>query len=110
MNRQSSFNIRHITHDYSLNGLPDKDVFARARTEKRILVTQDGDFVKSRQIQDNTSVVKIIGGLTAQEIDALLCRLVKKFNKNEDYWGRIICINRTGGEILTPQEKNLFDF
>ncbi len=110
MNKRSSFNIRHITHDYDLSGLPDKDVLARARGEKRILVTQDGDFVKSRQIQNNTGVVKTVGGLAATEIDDILCKLVKKFNKQEDYLGKIICIHRKGGEILTSQGKSLFRF
>ena len=77
MNRRSSFNIRHIVHDYGLSGLPNKDVFARARKEERILITQDVDFVKSRQIQNNMGVIKIIGGLATSEIDELLCRLVK---------------------------------
>ena len=110
INKRSSFNIRHIKHDYKLSGLSDKDVLAKARNEKRILVTQDGDFVKPRQIQNNISIVKIIGGLTIIEIDDLLCKLVKKFSKQEDYLGKIICVNRKGGEILTFQEKNLFDF
>jgi len=110
MNRRSSLNIRHITHDYSLSGLPDKDVLARARKEKRILITQDGDFVKPRQIQNNTGVVKTIGGLMAIEIDDVLSKLIKKFNHQEDYLGKIICVNRKGGEILTPQGKSLFYF
>ncbi len=110
INRRSSFNIRHITHDYDLSGLPDKDVLARARKEGRILITQDADFVKPRQIQDNVGIIKIIGGLTANEIDDLLCKLVKKFNTQEYYLGKIICINRKGGEILTAQGKSLFRF
>ena len=110
INRRSSFNIRHITHDYGLSGLPDKDVMARARKEGRILVTQDSDFVKPRQIQNNMGVVKIIGGITATEIDDLLCQLVKKFNRQEDYLGRIICINHKGGEVFMYQKKSLFLF
>lgn len=110
MNKRSSFNIRHITHDYSLSGLLDNAVLARARGEKRILITQDGDFVKSRQIQSNTGIIKIVGGLTANEIDGLLCRLVRKFNKQEDYLGKIVCIHRKGGEMLTSQGKRLFRF
>ena len=110
MNKRSSFNIRHITHDYGSSGLPDKDVLARARKEGRILVTQDGDFVKSRQIQKNTGVVKIMGGIAATEIDDLLCKLVEKFDKQEDYLGKIICVNRRGGEILTSKGKSLFYF
>lgn len=110
MNKRSSFNIRHITHDHGLSGLPDKDVLARARKENRILVTQDGDFVKLRQIQKNIGLVKIIGGISATEIDDLLCKLVKKFDKQEDYLRKIICVNRKGGEILTPQRKSLFYF
>ena len=110
MNRRSSFNIRHITHDYGLSGLPDKDVLARARKENRILVTQDGDFVKARQIQNKIGLVKIIGGTTITEIDDLLCRLVKKFDKQEDYLGKIICVNHKGGEVLTSQGKSIFYF
>ena len=83
---------------------------ARARNEKRILVTQDGDFVKPRQIQNNIGIVKMIGGLTIIEIDELLCKLVKKFSRQEDYFGKIICVNRKGGEILTSQGKILFSF
>ena len=110
MNKRSSFNIRHITHDYGLSGLPDKDVLARARKENRILVTQDGDFVKVRQIQNNIGLVKIIGGISTTEIDDLLCKLVKKFNKQDDYLGRIICINHKGGEMLTSEGKHSFIF
>ena len=110
MNKRSNFNIRHISHDYGLSGLPDKAVLARARNEARILITQDGDFVKPRQIQNNSGIIKIMGGLTVAEIDDLLCKLVKKFGRQENYLGKIICLNHKGGEILTPKGKSLFNF
>ena len=34
MNKRSYLNIRHITDDYGLSGIPDKAVLARAKKKK----------------------------------------------------------------------------
>ena len=51
LNSRSSFNVRHITHDYNKSGLTDQQILKIAEKDDRILVVLDGDFNKKRQIQ-----------------------------------------------------------
>ena len=94
INKRSSFNIKHITHDYKRSGLADDKVLHIAEKEGRVLVTIDWDFNKKRRIQKKTAIVKIVGGLIAKDIDDLFCKLVKLFPLKEQYFGKFISASK----------------
>lgn len=94
MNKRSRFNIRHICHDYKCCGITDHAVLKRAEKEKRILVTGDNDFLKTRQIHKNTAIVKFDKSLTPAEIDSLFTKLIGKYKNKNDYLGKILSISK----------------
>ena len=99
LNSRSSFNVRHITHDYDKSGLTDQQILKIAEKDGRILVVLDGDFNKKRQIQKKTAILKMTGGLTIAEIDDVLFKVVQALPNQEDFIGKMIFANRKGIKI-----------
>ncbi|MFY9461985.1 MAG: DUF5615 family PIN-like protein [Candidatus Sungiibacteriota bacterium] len=94
LNKRSRFNLRHICHDYKQCGLDDQRVLKIAESQGRIFVTGDADFLKQRQIQKKTAIIKFDKRFTAKEIDNFFLKLVNKFKTREYYQGRILTVTR----------------
>ena len=99
VNSRSSFNVRHITHDYKKSGLTDQQILKIAEKDGRILVVLDGDFNKKRQIQKKTAILKMTGGLTISKIDEVLFKVVQLLPNQDDFTSKIIFANRKGIKI-----------
>lgn len=76
------FDVKHVGADLNQEGLPDPQVYALARKQKRLVITRNvKDFKKLAQTSDETGVIGISPNLTFDQIDKKLTALLMKSSK-----------------------------
>lgn len=88
----SRFNVKHIVGDFKSSGLEDPEVYKRAISENRLLVTlNERDFRKLVR-KNSLGIIGISGNMTTAHIDKKLNALLTK-SKPKDLFGRFTSIS-----------------
>ncbi len=88
-------NLKHIKHDLKKGGAKDYEIYKIAEKEKRmVLVFNTKDFKPLIQPQ-KPSVIALSTGLTNEQIDLKLCKILKNLRHNQEL-GHLISITNEG--------------
>lgn len=78
----SRFNVKHVSADYKLKGLPDPQVFQLAIRDSRLLITYNSkDFEKLIEETPAGGVIGISSYLSVGQIDKKLTALLNRSTK-----------------------------
>ena len=88
------------TYTLKLNGRSDEDVFAAAWRERRILLTQDRDFLDDRRFPPNRNagIVVLLGGHDEALVSALIYAL-SVVGKGRELWEGAKLVVHEGGRL-----------
>lgn len=88
------YDIKHIKHDLNKGGIKDKEVYAIARKQKRIIITYNIDDFKQIATQSkDTGVIGISQGLTPDQLDIKLNSLFSK-SSEKSFDGKYTPLNQ----------------
>lgn len=77
------FDVKHLSEDLKLSGLPDPKVYELARKEERLLVTYNvKDFSRLVSKSADTGIVGVSANLSLAQIDKKLVALLTKSSKH----------------------------
>ena len=84
------FNVKHVSHDYKMGGIPDEEVYKIACEQRRIIITiNKDDFVKLVGTKDDCGVIAIPDGPAAVRTDTKLTALLMRHGPNY-FRGRLV--------------------
>lgn len=96
----SRFSLEHIREDYHKSGILDKEVFAIAEKEGRIIVTfNEKDFAANHR--KKSGLIALSPNLTTEEIDTKITSLLTS-KKDCPFIGKYIRITKTKTTIVPP--------
>ena len=82
----SRYNLKHIKNDFNKGGITDKEVYAIARKEKRIIITYNiEDFRKLAKQSKDTGIIGITQRLTPEQLHTKLNSLLSRSSENTFY-------------------------
>ena len=88
----SRFNVKHILGDLKTEGLPDREVYQIALSQKRLLVTFNSrDFKQFASLSKDSGVIGISQELPKDQIDKKLTALLMR-SKPSDLYGKFTAI------------------
>lgn len=76
-------NLKHIVHDLNMGGARDKDVYAVANKERRLMVVFNTKDFRPMISPESMSVVSLSTNLTDRQVDLKLCRELRKLKPSE---------------------------
>ena len=86
-------NLKHIKQDFGKIGLQDKEVYAFAVREGRIIVTfNDKDFKSLATKTKASGIIGVSTNMTADHIDKKLAAILRKA-KPKDIYGKFIYVS-----------------
>ncbi|MFD7261325.1 DUF5615 family PIN-like protein [Streptomyces sp. NPDC059874] len=89
------FDVKHIAHDYDMAGADDKDVYALAYKQQRIIVTINrDDFEHLVGTREDAGAISVPDGHSAARVDGKLTSLLMH-RGSKFFQGRLIPL---GGE------------
>lgn len=94
------YNLRHIVHDLGKSGAKDKDVYALANKEKRLVVvfnTKDFEPLLSRE---SMSVISLSTNLNDKQVDLKLCKALRSLKPSQTR-GHLVIITNNNTVIST---------
>jgi predicted nuclease of predicted toxin-antitoxin system len=75
----SHFDVKHVSHDYHKDGIPDEDVYQLACEQERIVITINrDDFEKLAGSKDDCGIIAIADGPAAARTDTKLTALLMR--------------------------------
>ena len=84
------FDVKHISHDYQKDGIPDEEVYALAVEQGRIIIAINrDDFENLVGTKDDCGVIAVPDGPAAARTDTKLTALLMK-NSPTYFRGRVI--------------------
>lgn len=84
----SRYDIKHIKHDLHKGGITDKEVYAIASKQNRIVITYNiDDFKRLAQQNTSTGVIGVTQGLTPDKLDTKLNSLLSK-SLEKSFYGK----------------------
>lgn len=73
----SRYDVKHIAEDLHQSGIPDRDVYAFAREQNRLIVTFNAkDFQELAAKSTSTGVIGVSSALTDEQIDTKIAALL----------------------------------
>lgn len=90
--------IRHINHDLKKSGSKDKDIYSLAEENEYIVVVFNTKDFKPLIAEDKPTVISLSTGLTNLQIDAKLCKILKRLKPSERK-GHLVAISNEGENI-----------
>jgi hypothetical protein len=92
------FDVKHVSHDYHQDGIPDEDVYQLACEQGRIVITINrGDFEKLVGTKDDCGVIAVPDGPAAARTDTKLTALLMRHGPKY-FRGRVIPLGAPEGE------------
>ena len=98
-------NLRHIVHDIGKGGAKDKDVYAVANKEKRLVVVFNTKDFRPLIFPQSVSVVSLSTNLTDKQVDLKLCKALRYLKPSETK-GHLIAITNNNISVIKPKAKN----
>lgn len=84
------FDVKHVSHDYHQQGLPDPEVYEMACDQRRIIVTINrDDFAKLVGTKEDCGIIAIPDGPAATRTDTKLTALLMRHGPNY-FRGRLV--------------------
>lgn len=99
-------NLRHIVHDIGKGGAKDKDVYAIANKEKRLVVVFNTKDFRPLIFPESVSVISLSTNLTDKQVDLKLCKVLRYLKPSETK-GHLITITNSNISVIKPKAKNL---
>lgn len=87
-------NLRHIFHDIGKGGAKDKDVYAIANKEKRLVVVFNTKHFRPLISPESVSVISLSTNLTDKQVDLKLCKVLRYLKPSESK-GHLITITNS---------------
>lgn len=97
-------NLRHIVHDIGKGGAKDKDVYAIANKEKRIVVVFNTKDFRPLIFPESVSVISLSTNLTDRQVDLKLCKALR-YLKPSQTKGHLITITNSNISVVKPKIK-----
>jgi len=98
-------NLRHIVHDIGKGGAKDKDVYAVANKEKRLVVVFNTKDFRPLIFPQSVSVISLSTNLTDKQVDLKLCKALRYLKPSETK-GHLIAITNNNISVIKPKAKN----
>jgi len=99
-------NLRHIVHDIGKGGAKDKDVYAIANKEKRLVVVFNTKDFRPLIFPESISVISLSTNLTDRQVDLKLCKALR-YLKPSEAKGHLITITNNNISVIKPKANNL---
>lgn len=96
--------LRHIVHDVGKGGAKDKDVYAIANKEKRIVVVFNTKDFRPLIFPQSVSVISLSTNLTDRQVDLKLCKSLR-YLKPSQTKGHLITITNSNISVIKPKIK-----
>lgn len=96
--------LRHIVHDVGKGGAKDKDVYAIANKEKRIVVVFNTKDFRPLIFPQSVSVISLSTNLTDRQVDLKLCKALR-YLKPSQTKGHLITITNSNISVIKPKIK-----
>lgn len=96
-------NLKHIVHDIDRGGASDKEVYAIANKEIRLVVVFNTKDFKPLILPESVSVISLSTNLTDKQVDLKLCKALRNLKPSE-FKGYLITITNTDINITSTRK------
>ena len=92
-------NLRHIVHDINRGGAKDKEVYAIANSERRLMVVFNTKDFRPLISPKSVSVISLSTNLADKQVDLKICKVLKTL-KPSQIRGHLISITNNRESII----------
>lgn len=92
-------NLKHIFHDIGKGGDKDKNVYAIANKEKRLVVVFNTKDFRPLISPESVSVISLSTNLTDKQVDLKLCKALRRLKPSESK-GHLITITNSNISVI----------